>query len=113
MLQSWANDSALLWPPTERKQQVGECWVCVILFPRLLTHEGVIGGAISPLYIVSGTTGGHMGGGIAPGFSFLDIIFGGQTHPWFYAWVYTWFWGTMVFGPWYFVDSMKGTTVMF
>ena len=29
-------------PPAERKQQVGECWVCVIFFPRLVMRRGAI-----------------------------------------------------------------------
>ena len=59
MLQSWANDSALLWPPAERKQQVGECWVCVIFFPRLVTREGVTGGEIvAPVRCTEQSKGG-------------------------------------------------------
>ena len=55
MLQSWTNGSALLWPPSERKQQVGECWVCVILFPRLIMHRGVTGVAVAPPVRVQGS----------------------------------------------------------
>ena len=65
-----------MWPPVERKQQVGECWVCVILFPRLVMRGGVTGGGDSPpMYIVSGTTGGSQGGRQYPGKNLLVLIF--------------------------------------
>ena len=53
------------------------------------------------------------GPGQRPRNFFWCLFSGGRTHPWFCAWVCTWFWGMMVFGPWYFVDPVKGTTVMF
>ena len=38
---------------------------------------------------------------------------GGKIDPWFYAWVLHMVLGMIVFCPWYFVDLVKGTTVMF
>ena len=63
MLKNWPNEKALLWPPVERKQQVGECWVCVIFFPRLVPRavrcagrsRGVTGGAAAPPVGVRGS----------------------------------------------------------
>ena len=49
----------------------------------------------------------------APRFFFLNPILGGWTYLWFCAWVSHMVLGMMVFSPWYFVDLVKGTTVMF
>ena len=68
------------------------CWVCVIFFPRL--------------------RGGRGGGGDIPPFALGARGLGGSPRPRFCAWFCTWFWGTMVFGPLYFVDPVKGTTIM-
>ena len=38
---------------------------------------------------------------------------GGQTYPWFCAWVLHMVLGMMVFCPWYFVDLVKLNTIMF
>jgi len=43
----------------------------------------------------------------------LDPILGGQTYLWFCAWVWHMVSGMMVFYPWYLVDLVKGTTIMF
>ena len=40
-------------------------------------------------------------------------ILGGRTYLWFCAWISHMVFGMMVFGPWYFVDLVKGTTIMF
>ena len=68
-----------------------------------------------------GEGGAHRGGGSPPcrglrqrpSENFWSLFSNGKTHPWFCAWVCTWFWGMMVFSPWYFVDPVNGTMVMF
>lgn len=58
---------------------------------------------VAPLYGVHNNTSGI----------FLDPILGGPTYLWFCAWISNMVLGVMVFSPWYFVDLVKGTTVMF
>jgi len=43
----------------------------------------------------------------------LDSILGGKTYLWFCALVSHMVLGMMVLNPWYFVDPVKGTTIMF
>ena len=81
MLKNWPNEKALLWPPVERKQQVGECWVCVIFFPRLVARavrctrcsRGVTGGAAPPPVGVRGSAPKNFFWGAVP-------LIGGPTH---------------------------------
>jgi len=66
--------------------------------------QGGLRGAVAPLYKVWGNT---------PRNFLLDPILGGQTYLWFFAWVLHMVLGMMVFCPWYLVDLVKGTMVIF
>ena len=65
---------------------------------------GVAGGSVTPIHGVRGSV---------PRKIFLDPILGGRTYLWFCAWVLHMVLGMMVFCPWYFLDLVKETTIIF
>ena len=88
--------------PVERKQQVGECWVCVIFFPWLVTCGTVTRAATAP----------PAGSGAVPREKKFGPYFpmGRPAHGFVHG--FTHGFGAWWFPPWNFVDLIKGTMVM-
>jgi len=104
-----------MWPLVEIKQQVGECWACVIFFPRLpqggnsphfmlcQAQQGVCRGVVAPQHGVQGSAPLNFFGPYIRWADISMVLCMDSAHGF----------GHDDFCPWYFVDPIKGTKVMF
>ena len=113
--------SSLVAPCGKKKTSGRMLGLCYIISTTSHAQGGNRGGDIPPVRCggrIRGVTGGVVAPpvgvrGSALGKKNWTVFFSVRTHPWFCAWVFTWFWGMIVLDPWYFVDLVKGDTVMF